>query len=42
MLVRLDSLNSQTLTDELRRLLRDYLFGQTAPRFEARGSLHDF
>ena len=42
LILRLDGVNTNTFSEELRQLLSDYLFGQTAPQFEARGLLQDF
>jgi hypothetical protein len=42
LIVRLDGMNAHTMTEDVRHLLSDYLFGQIDPRFEARDSLHDF
>lgn len=41
MITRLDGVQAQTITEDLRHLLSDYLFGETAPQFEARGVLLD-
>lgn len=40
LILRLNGVDAKTITEDLRHLLSDYLFGQTAPHFEARGRLH--
>lgn len=42
LILRLDGVNSDSMTLDLRHLLSDYLFGQTNPQFEARNALPDF
>lgn len=41
LILRLGSVTAHTMTEDVRHLLSDYLFGQITPQFEARGSLDD-